>query len=157
MFCGVRHPVNCYCDLCTMVYGGYHVSSRYTQSGNGTSRRKRKRGRKVRKPSDPFRAQSTEVVFADDGFAKEFAALHQYLTSVRWDDGSPRHTATLTIFVDGGCLKVFLNDRHFDRSVCVNAKTFAEALEILNAQLDNDSCEWRRKRAATNTGGSTPF
>lgn len=95
--------------------------------------------------------------WVDRDFADRFPDLHEWLSLDHYDDGSPRVTCTLTIMVDAGALKLFLNDRDNNRSACVNAASFDEALDQLDRGLKNDSLHWTVKRQYNTTNGKVPY
>lgn len=65
------------------------------------------------------------------------------LTDDRWDDGSPRERSTILILVDGGTVKLWLNDRAMGRAAWVSGETVEGALEALNGALYDGTVAWR--------------
>lgn len=102
-------------------------------------------------------SSSPVVRFDDKGFAEMYPSLMGYLACDRFDDGSPRQTATLLMFFEQGGLKMCLNDRHLSRSAFVTAATFCEVMDKLELGLTNDTLEWRVKSQRTTGNGYTPF
>lgn len=71
-----------------------------------------------------------------------YPAIFDYLT-VQESGGESRQTSTMTLCVDGGLFKVFLNDRSCDRYCCSSGSSLASAISLLEAQLVDDSADWR--------------
>lgn len=72
-----------------------------------------------------------------------YPTLMEFLSEDRYDDGSPRRTATVTLFADAGTVKGSLNDRDLDRVAFVSAESLAALLVILEAKLSESSLDWR--------------
>lgn len=73
----------------------------------------------------------------------------EHLTEAVWDDGKPRVTSTLTVFVEDGCLKVSLNDRDQCRSLYASAESVQGAIKAIEEALATGATDWRAWR----TGG----
>jgi len=73
----------------------------------------------------------------------------EYLSSESWDDGSPRQTSTLLIFVEEGLCKVCINDRALQRKAWMTGKTPDAAFVALDAALGAGNIEWRPDKAPT--------
>lgn len=157
MFCGSGHRVTCSCVTCTLASSKSNGKKRNRSASNHKLASTPYMGASVRKPDNPFNGKSNDLLFSDSGFKAQFPNLHQYLSATQWDDKTNRITATLTIMVDNGALKVFLNDRHFNRSVCINEETFAGALDVLEEKLEKDEVDWRVKRGYGTDSKVTPF
>jgi len=82
----------------------------------------------------------------DDAFLKALPLTHDFMTMLSYEDGTPRQLATLTVFVDDGSWKVWLNDRDNQRSLCVSGQGFQEALRMLEAALGSERPSWRQAR-----------
>ena len=74
----------------------------------------------------------------------DFPALVEFMTCEKWDDGSPRKTGSITIFLDTGTLKGCLADRDGDWVSFLTAQGFTELLGALDAGLQAKSLDWRR-------------
>ena len=70
-------------------------------------------------------------------------ALHEFLTLGRHPDGSTRRTATLTIFVDCGAFKTYLNERETGCSLCASGASVNDALSALEVLLEGENPPWR--------------
>lgn len=103
------------------------------------------RGVWMKKPDVLDRSESSVSCATDVAFHGRYPTLWEYLTTTRWEDSSPRMTATLTVFVEDGVVKLCLADRAMSRTGWCSGKTFLEALEAVEGALRLDRMEWRRK------------
>lgn len=74
-----------------------------------------------------------------------FPSIWEYLSTDAWPDGSARQSSTLTIFVEGGRVKVCLSDRENDRSAWASGESLEEAAMSLERALGQDTVEWRKR------------
>lgn len=65
------------------------------------------------------------------------------LTDDLWDDGSQRDRATILILIDGGQVKLWLNDKALDRSCWVSGESVEDAFDSLEGALYAGSAGWR--------------
>lgn len=107
------------------------------------------------KPGQQF--GKAEPAYNDSELSLTHPTLHSYLTLTTWDDGTPRTTSTLLIFVDQGTLKLCLNDRDLNRSAFFSGTTLAMALADVETALCSGCADWRGKRSAAGGNGYTPF
>lgn len=82
-------------------------------------------------------------VLKDGEFAKEYPALFDHLSSVAWDNGDPRVTSTLFIFVEDGLWKGLLNERESEGKFWLSGATFKGLLEGMEARLKEGTAEFR--------------
>jgi len=84
----------------------------------------------------------------DQDFEVLYPTLHLYMTQVVWPDGTVRIPSTISVFVDGGVVKVVLKDR--DQGLCLwaAAPTMGDLLGVLDALLADPKAEWRVDRAS---------
>jgi hypothetical protein len=76
----------------------------------------------------------------------------------KWESGSPRQTATLTMFCDSGGLTVILNDRANLRSLFVQEESLFTCLTKIEESLESNTADWRVKRNGQNPfDRATPF
>lgn len=75
-----------------------------------------------------------------------YPALWEWLTATSYDDGSPRQTSTLLIFVEDGQCKACLSDRDEDCSGWASGATLEGVMESLDARLTAGTLDWRAKR-----------
>lgn len=79
----------------------------------------------------------------DPEFASTFPGLWEYLSSHTYDDGSPRVSSTLLVFVEDGLVKLCLNDRDQGMVSFLSAPTYAEALLEMDHRVVEGKLEWR--------------
>lgn len=77
---------------------------------------------------------------------KRYEALVEMMELSSWEDGTPRQTSTMTLFIDSGSLKACLNDRDGDRTAWVSADSFKGLLDALEKGLRDDSLDWRHRQ-----------
>lgn len=106
------------------------------------------------RPSEPVSAGSSIQPLNDPEFKRRFPTLLEYLTQTTWDDGSPRQTSTLLIFVDDGVLKACLNDRACERALWVASGTLSGAIAELDESLADPHAPWRASRPGKGRGKS---
>jgi len=98
------------------------------------------------RPTTPLTEGSSAQALNDPDFRRRLPTLLEYLSQTTWDDGSPRLTSTLLVFIDDGVLKVCLNDRACERALWVASGTFSGALAELDESLANPQAPWRASR-----------
>lgn len=76
---------------------------------------------------------------------QDHPALAEYMETEVWEDGAPRLTSTLLLFLDQGAVKACLNDRETERTLWVTAGSIEEAIDVLEASLAGGTAEWRTK------------
>lgn len=81
--------------------------------------------------------------FSDERFQKKYPLVAEFLCCTQWDNGDPRQTSSLTIFFEGGFLKMSLNDRACSRSLYVTAASIDTCLVALEEHLTRDIPGWR--------------
>lgn len=72
-----------------------------------------------------------------------YPSLMEFLAEDRYEDGSPRRTATLTIFTDAGGIKASINDRDNDGVAFVTSESIAALLVVIEGKLQASSLEWK--------------
>ncbi len=80
---------------------------------------------------------------SDPDWLSQYPALHEYLTVRTRADGSPRRTASLTVFAEHGAWKVWFNERDSQCSLCASGSTIADSLSALEVMLESDCPPWR--------------
>lgn len=86
-------------------------------------------------------------------WAESHPAIWEYLTLDVLDDGKERLTSMLCVFVEGGLVKVALQDRQEAQSLWVTSQSIPEALDALEARLQAGDGDWRQSRGAQGQGG----
>ena len=74
--------------------------------------------------------------------------LWAMLTDDLWDDGSARLRGTLLVLVDGGTVKLWLNDRACERAAWVSGESLDDALDALEGGLYANALAWRSQAAS---------
>jgi hypothetical protein len=81
----------------------------------------------------------------DEDFQKDYPYVWEYLTASAYDDGTPRQTATLTLFADGGVWSCALTDRQEDRTCWCSGLTLRALLLALEDRCQ-EAGSWRAKK-----------
>nr|CDL66643.1 unnamed protein product [uncultured bacterium] len=81
--------------------------------------------------------------FGEKSWERKHPALMEFLLDETYDDGSPRQTSTISLFVEDGTFKAALNDRDLRRSLYVAAATVLGTLDAIEAALGNGTATWR--------------
>lgn len=105
------------------------------------------------KPGEAFKKAGP--VWLDPEFFDNYPTIAAHLGDTTWDDGTPRMTSTLLIYVDGGVLTGILNDRANNRSAFVNGESVFSMLVALEDALAAGTIEWRSKRHSPPQQGDT--
>lgn len=111
----------------------------------------------IKKESGDSTSSDVVTSFSDPLLKSSYPTLHDYLTDTKFEDGSPRVSSTLTIVADDGKFTGFLNDRHNDRSLCVESSSFNGLLNELEDGLTADKIPWKRRRNSSSSSRTTPF
>lgn len=82
-----------------------------------------------------------------------YPALMEFLATDSYEDGTPRRTATLTVFTDGGLIKASVNDRDNDGVAFVTSESIAALLVVLEDKLKASSLDWRYKQGGKRRRG----
>jgi len=80
-------------------------------------------------------------------------ALWEYLTCEETDGGGERITGMLCILVEGGLVKIALQDRQEGLSLWAAAQSVPEAMDALEARLRAGDGDWRPMRGGGPKGG----
>lgn len=78
-----------------------------------------------------------------------FPNLLSYLVDDKYDDGSSRERAAVSLFIEGEVVKLALNDKDQKRSLYVAASTLLDAFKALERLLAGGGGEWRVWNART--------
>jgi len=102
----------------------------------------------MRKPTSEDLVDLRRRPFIDPDFASQYPVLATYLGDEAYDDGAPRRTSTLLLFVQDGLWKACLNDRAAGRSAWVSGEMLTEALSSLENALRTERASWRASEQA---------
>lgn len=86
------------------------------------------------------------MLVKDERYEKKCPTLWAHLTSLQWDDGTPRETSSLMIFAGDGMLKAMLKDREAGLCLWVASDGLEKLLLVLEAALNDPQQEWRVDR-----------
>jgi len=112
----------------------------------------------VTQPKPGEQTRKATLPWEDPEFEEAYPTVAAYMTQDRWESGSIRQTATLTLFVENGGLTVILNDRANLRSLFVQESSLFSALMKINQALEDGTADWRVKRDSRNPhDGKVPF
>lgn len=111
----------------------------------------------LKKPEPGRHYGPPKKLLDDPEMRNSFPTLFLYLTQSRWDSGDARLTSTLTVFTDGECLTVILNDRHNNRSLFANESSLYSAMAAIEDHLLHDTGDWKTKRAGGTPTSQVPF
>jgi len=100
----------------------------------------------MRKPEIGPTGSSPPVPAHDEQFRVLFPTLWEYVTHTVWDDGSPRETTTLFLFVSEGRWKLMLKDRARDLISFLVGDTMDEVFRSAEQALFEDKMDWRVDR-----------
>lgn len=78
-----------------------------------------------------------------DSLGKQYPSLMEWLSSEKWDDGQRRTLPTVSLFIEQGAFKCFLNDRDLERSCCLTGATLGQLLDTVEARLRDGGGDWR--------------
>lgn len=102
-------------------------------------------GRFAAKSGTTTGAAGSSTPIADPKVSGRFPALWDFVTVTACDNGDPRKTTTLLLFVEGGVWKCCIHDRERDRSAFVAASTLEGLMGKVDKGLDTDSLDWRSR------------
>jgi hypothetical protein len=87
------------------------------------------------------------IASADIPFPPALSELKQHLCCERYPTtGEPRQTTTITVFLDAGVLKCFVNDRDNGLSTCVTGDSWQGLFLAVEKALSDAKTDWRRKK-----------
>ena len=87
------------------------------------------------------------VAVAEDGdFMGLYPTLWKFLTTLQWDDGSPRQPSTVSIFMQGGRWTACLTEKNWDLILFATADRVEGLWEALDGRLADPAADWRVNR-----------
>jgi len=87
------------------------------------------------------------VAVAEDGdFMGLYPTLWKFLTTLQWDDGSPRQPATVSIFMQAGRWTACLTEKNWDLILFATAERLEGLWEALDGRLADPAADWRVNR-----------
>jgi hypothetical protein len=83
------------------------------------------------------------VTILDDGFAKRYPSLTEYMTADKYEDGGARERSNLSISIREGSVLLALNDKELKQSIYTSDDTLQGALKLLEGALTGGQAQWR--------------
>src|SRR5215210_2731012 len=92
-------------------------------------------------------ATGGQLASVDEGsfFEGRYPLLESHLCDLAYDDGSPRVTSTLLLFVENGVWKGCLCARDSDEVAFVSGSCTEELLTAFEVGLDRGVIDWRKR------------
>jgi hypothetical protein len=138
--------------FCAKCYAGTKMTEVYP--GHCGWRPKKRRRRSWSMPGFGQRRPGGSSSGSLDGYcssvqdAESLPLLVEFLTRVKYDDGSDRVPGSMTFFVEGGALKVCLSDKDQLLVGFLTLPSLKEALRAMEKALKDDKVDWRAQRSA---------
>lgn len=110
------------------------------------------RGREMLRKEDQRRQEimgSAALIGGD--YSILYPTVWSYLTQDRWDDGTPRKTSSVTMFMDQGQLKCVLKDKESGTSLWAAGISLESMFGVLEALLNDSTAVWRQDKLETGT------
>jgi len=124
-------------DSTTVDLVGVHQRQWMTVIGDHLMSLKKDASRKV---------EGTAAALIDEKASKKWPVLLDHLTQVAWEDGTPRQTSTLSVFVGDGAFKALLKDRETALCLWVACPVLDKLFDVIEAALVDPGTVWRRDR-----------
>lgn len=103
----------------------------------------------MKRPDSAGHAASTESTPCQCSTLAKFTSVCEYLTTAKWDDGSPREPSKLSVSVQDGCVLIALNDVDLKQSCYTSSTSLQDGLKLLDKALKDSSVTWRPWKAGT--------
>lgn len=145
MRCAVA-KANGWCGFCYAAVKGRSPLHRHSGIGKSPKQRVRTSVAGVKRPPvDPGPGAGLGMAM-DSLFVLGHPTLMSYLNDVVYETGERRRTSTLTIFCEGGRMKLCLSDRDTNRTAWATGESLEDALASLELQLESGRADWRESR-----------
>jgi hypothetical protein len=95
-----------------------------------------------------LKATGVESLFCDEDFAAEYPTLFAFLAMATDDDGKPRTTSTVMVFIESGVCKACLKERDHDRTLWASAPSILGVFAALETRLNDSPVDWREPAAS---------
>jgi len=73
----------------------------------------------------------------------KYTSICEYLTTMSWEDGTPRAPSKLSLSVEDGCILIALNDVDLKQSAYTSSTSLQEGLKLLEGALKGSQITWR--------------
>lgn len=93
------------------------------------------------------RTEGESAVGSEDGqFIKKYPTLWEWMTAPKWADGSTRQPSSVLFFAADGLIKCMLRDKDEGHCLWVAGPGFTQALQAMEAALNDPGAAWRVDR-----------
>lgn len=90
--------------------------------------------------------EDTEADAAPEAITELFPQLWAFLTSTKWEDGTPRQPSTVSIFMQAGRWTACLTEKNWDLILFATSDRLEDVWESLDARLSDPKADWRQNR-----------
>lgn len=97
----------------------------------------------IKRPETPSASGNGQGAPIEGMLGKKYPLVLEMLSATTYEDGGPRQTSTLLLFVEGGTVKGCLNDRDIGRTAWAASTTLEGLLASFESRLEKDGLEWR--------------
>lgn len=77
------------------------------------------------------------------GVFNDLPHVGEFLTSVTWDDGTPRVPGSIIVFAEDGRVKACLNDKDACAVAFVTGGSLPDLVRVIEEQLEGGLLDWR--------------
>ena len=85
-------------------------------------------------------------VAVDEDFMGLYPSLWSHLTQTTWDDGTPRLTSAVTLFMQAGRFTACVVEKNWDLILFATADKLEGIWEAVDARLSDPKADWRANR-----------
>lgn len=101
----------------------------------------------MKKPDKSQAASAAATGCPDEGWVKKYPKLVEMMTTVAWDDDTPRAPTSISISCVDGMIQIAANDKDLKQSFYTTAGSIAEALGLLERAIAQGVDGWRPWKA----------
>jgi hypothetical protein len=83
-----------------------------------------------------------------DGLSVRWPHVFEFLSLLKWPDGSSRATGTVMLLTEGGSWKIWAHDRDSSEGLFVSARSPEAALDQLEGVLSDGGGDWRPDKSS---------
>lgn len=107
----------------------------------------------VRKKAAASDCTPVAAVSREGAFSRAYPALWEYMTLLQFEDGSPRKTTTVKLFLGDYGLQGMIDDRENEQVAFVTADSLESVFQALETGLREGRLDWRASFTAKKKGG----
>lgn len=97
----------------------------------------------IKKAAKKKVVKGVAFAFEDPEMQSELPNLYDHIAQVAYEDGDKRQTSTLSLSQGDKGLKVFINDKNSNESICVTGHSWKDLWESVEAVLGDPDAHWR--------------